>query len=188
MGYLMAWPANTLKTLLGFVGAVLRRRTPLGGDGSDLTKVYNYLPIPGLFTTSGQPNERELAAIAGSGVTRVINLAPASVLENAVIEERQVLEDLGVEYLHIPVDFKNPTQRDFEQFVATVRDQPADRLWVHCAANMRVSAFTCRYRRDVLGENEAAVRADLARIWEPFGVWRAFLATGAETATSESRE
>ena len=48
-------------------------------------------------------------------------------------------------------------------------------VWVHCAANMRVSAFMYRYRRDVLGQDPKVLEGDLHRIWEPFGVWKAFV-------------
>ncbi|MEM7221045.1 MAG: protein tyrosine phosphatase family protein [Pseudomonadota bacterium] len=177
----MAWPRNTLRTLLGFLGAVIKRRTPLGGGEAPLEDIYNYVPIAGLYATSGQPNERELETIAAAGVTRVVNLAPSSVLENTVIQEREILDGLGVEYVHIPVDFKNPTESDFADFVANVEDRDAATLWVHCAANMRVSAFTYRYRRERLGVDAATARADLARVWEPFGVWKSFLARAAES-------
>lgn len=77
--------------------------------------------------------------------------------------------------LHIAVDFKHPTEADFEQFVRTLKQQNETKTWVHCAANMRVSAFMYRYRRDVLGEDEALAAADMRKVWEPFGVWKAFV-------------
>ena len=47
---------------------------------------------------------------------------------------------------------------------------------VHCIANYRVSAFFYRYRRDVLGVDEGQARADLEALWQPDGVWAAFIA------------
>ena len=46
---------------------------------------------------------------------------------------------------------------------------------VHCIANYRVSAFFYRYRRDVLGTDEAQARAEMERIWHPEGVWPRFV-------------
>ena len=40
---------------------------------------------------------------------------------------------------------------------------------------MRVSAFMYRYRTSELGEEEAIVRSEMNKIWEPFGVWRKFV-------------
>ena len=48
-------------------------------------------------------------------------------------------------------------------------------LWVHCAANMRLSAFMYRYRVCVLGVDKRVARSDLNKIWEPFGVWKKFV-------------
>ena len=47
---------------------------------------------------------------------------------------------------------------------------------VHCIANYRVSAFFYRYRRDVLGTNEAEARAEMEQVWRPEGVWATFVA------------
>jgi hypothetical protein len=47
---------------------------------------------------------------------------------------------------------------------------------VHCIANARVSAFFYRYRRDVLGMDEAQARAEMKAVWHPEGVWVAFIA------------
>lgn len=43
---------------------------------------------------------------------------------------------------------------------------------VHCIANYRVSAF-CRYRRDVLGMEEARARATMEEVRHPEGGWTA---------------
>ena len=69
-------------------------------------------------------------------------------------------------YIHIPVDFQNPTDDDFDQFRAVMEQLKEVPVHVHCIANYRVSAFFYRYRRDVLGVGEATAPcrhgADLA--------------------------
>jgi len=77
-------------------------------------------------------------------------------------------------YIHIPVDFQNPTDRDFEQFCAVMEQLKEVPVHVHCIANYRVSAFFYRYHRDVLGMNEAEARAEMEETWHPEGVWAAF--------------
>ena len=37
------------------------------------------------------------------------------------------------------------------------------------------AAFFYRYRRDVLGVDEAEARAEMEEIWHPTGVWAAFV-------------
>ena len=43
---------------------------------ASLDKIYNYVPIEGLFPTSGQPDADELQLICDSGYEAVLNLAP----------------------------------------------------------------------------------------------------------------
>jgi hypothetical protein len=49
------------------------------------------------------------------------------------------------------------------------------KIWVHCAANMRVSAFIFRYRTAILGENRQTAKDDLFKIWRPNKIWRQFI-------------
>lgn len=136
--------------------------------------IYNWRRIDARTSTSGQPSEAQLAALAADGVRHVINLAPHS-HERALPDEAASVAALGMAYVYIPVDFKSPTEADFGAFVAALAAIGDDPVHVHCAANYRVSAFVYRYRRDVLGMNAAAARADMEDIWRPTGVWIEFV-------------
>lgn len=168
-------PSSTVKTVFGFVRSWIRRRVPFAKRGSGVQDIYNYLNISGLYPTSGQPSEDELAELCSAGYDVVINLAPTSVLENSVIKEAEILAENGSKYIHLPVDFKNPTDDDFRKFAQALQESSGQKVWVHCAANMRVSAFTYRYRVSMLGEDRVTAKRDLHKIWEPFGVWIDFI-------------
>ncbi|SIO13274.1 TIGR01244 family protein [Parasphingorhabdus marina DSM 22363] len=165
---------NTLRTIFGFCATMIRKFTGLSLRGNRPEAVYNYRQINEQLHTSGQPTEGQFVAIHAAGFDRVVNLAPAGA-ENALPDEAAILERLGIDYIHIPVHFKHPAEEDFARFSAVLAKQGDKPIWIHCAANMRVSAFVYRYRRDVLGEDEATIAADLQAIWEPFGEWRTFL-------------
>lgn len=141
----------------------------------DPEKIFNYYKIEGLFPTSGQPTAKELTMLARNGYELVINLAPNSLLEGAVILEEKILEKHDVKYIHLPVDFSNPTDEDFEKFVSAIEQNAEKKIWVHCAANMRVSAFVYRYRRDILGHQTNEIMKDLEALWTPNKVWASFL-------------
>ena len=166
---------NTLRSTLGYLATLITRYTPFDLSRNSLEGIFNFLPIQESLLTSGQPTESQFRLVRDSGIKRVINLAPHDA-ENALADERKTLDALGMEYIHIPVDFRRPTEEDFERFCVEMdqlRDEP---VLVHCAANMRVSAFMFRYRRDVLGESPETLVGDLHAIWKPFGVWERFLA------------
>ena len=81
------------------------------------------------------------------------------------------VDALGMRYIHIPVDFSQPTEADYARFAATMAELAGETIHVHCIANMRVSAFFYRWRREVLGLNEGEARAAMETIWKPDGVW-----------------
>jgi hypothetical protein len=55
----------------------------------------------------------------------------------------------------------------------------ARKVFVHCALNMRVSAFMYLYRTVREGVNPDAAERDLHRLWEPNGTWQRFLSDAA---------
>jgi protein tyrosine phosphatase (PTP) superfamily phosphohydrolase (DUF442 family) len=169
--------SNTLKTIVGFLGTLLSKYTPLKLSKNTLESIYNYHAISSTLTTSGQPSEEQFLLIRDAGYSSVINLAPHSA-ENSLTDEALLIKQLGLKYIHIPVDFKNPTNEDFEKFVTSIRESESEKTWIHCAANMRVSAFIYKYRHEVLNHDATQAEADLAKIWEPFGVWKKFIKKG----------
>ena len=141
---------------------------------SDPVDFPNWRRYDPRLTTSGQPTEAQLAALPPLGVAHVVNLALHS-HERALPDEAASVARLGMTYTHIPVAFDAPTEADFARFcdtMAAVGDAP---VHVHCIVNMRVSAFLYRYRRDVLGHDEAQARAEMETLWRPGGVWAAFI-------------
>jgi protein tyrosine phosphatase (PTP) superfamily phosphohydrolase (DUF442 family) len=141
---------------------------------ADSQSIYNWRRLDDRITTSGQPTETQLADIEALGVRHVMNLA-LHTHEKALPDERGSLGRLGISYIHIPVDFQNPTDQDFEKFCSAMEELKDVPVHVHCIANYRVSAFFYRYRRDVLGWDDAKARAEMEAIWYPEGVWADFI-------------
>jgi protein tyrosine phosphatase (PTP) superfamily phosphohydrolase (DUF442 family) len=142
---------------------------------TDPDAIYHWRRLDHRITTSGQPTEEQLADIRALGVKHIVNLA-LHTHEKALPDEAASVNKLGMEYIHIPVDFQNPTERDFRQFCSVMRQLKDAPVHVHCIANYRVTAFFYRYRRDVLGIDEATARTEMEAIWHPEGVWAAFIA------------
>ena len=141
---------------------------------ADPEAIYNWRRLDDRITTSGQPTEPQLADIHALGIRHVVNLA-LHTHEKALPDETASVNRLGMRYIHIPVDFQNPTDGDFDQFCAVMEELKDVSVHVHCIANYRVSAFFYRYRRDVLGEDEAEARAEMEEIWRPEGAWAGFI-------------
>ncbi|WP_290581612.1 protein tyrosine phosphatase family protein [Ketobacter sp.] len=167
--------ASSIKTSLGFIKTFLgitqaEADIQQGGLGS----IFNYHPIADGLATAGQPQPAHFPLLREAGFTTVINLAPHGA-ENALANEAELVAANGMQYVHIPVAFDNPTEADFEQFCQALSVYPQQPVFIHCAANMRVSAFVFRYRTQVLGEDVHKAKPDLDKLWKPFGVWADFI-------------
>lgn len=138
--------------------------------GRRLEDIRAWLPLGPALGTAGQPAPHQFTAIAGAGYEVVINLAlPTS--DHAVPNEGEIVTGLGLAYVHLPVDFERPQPADVMAFRRVMRAFDGRRVFVHCAANMRVSAFMFLHRVLDLGLPRAEAEADLHRIWRPSGVW-----------------
>ena len=166
---------SLLKTTLGFFATLVTRYTPLDLSTSSLEGIFNFVRVSDTLLTSGQPTEAQFEFVRAAGVEVVINLAPHGV-ENSLADEASVVHALGMEYVHIPVNFKRPSDAHFDRFCEVMERVGDTPTLVHCAANARVSAFVFRYRRDRLGEDPALLERDLHQIWVPYGPWKPFIA------------
>ena len=142
---------------------------------ADPTAIYNWHRLDERITTSGQPSEQQLAEIKALGVRHIVNLG-LHTHEKALPDEAGSVSRLGMTYIHIPVDFQNPTEQDFAEFCSVMEELKAVPVHVHCIANARVSAFFYRYRRDLLGWDEKPARAEMEQVWKPNSVWAKFIA------------
>ena len=141
-----------------------------------LEDILNYRQVDPRLATSGQPDEQELAGIAAAGYTTVINIALHDDPRYSLADERGSVEALGMGYVHIPVQLGAPTPADFDRFVTAMDAHRDGKLWVHCAANKRVSVFLGLYwylHGGMPLEQAFALQQD---IWVPDAAWSAFIA------------
>src|SRR5205823_13809285 len=94
---------------------VIRQR----GNRPPPETIYNWRRLDDRITTSGQPTEPQLADIHALGVRHIVNLG-LHTHDKALPDEAASVSRLGMKYIHIPVDFQNPTDEDFEQFCAVM--------------------------------------------------------------------
>jgi protein tyrosine phosphatase (PTP) superfamily phosphohydrolase (DUF442 family) len=140
----------------------------------DPTDIYNWRRLGDRLTTSGQPTEAQLRAIAALGADCVVNLG-LHTHPKALADERASVTALGMDYVHQPVAFQNPTAEDLTAFCDLMDRLQGRTIHVHCIANWRVSAFLYRWRVDRLGWDRARARADLDAVWTPEGPWAAIV-------------
>ena len=141
------------------------------GNGFTLLNRINYSPS---LTTSGQPTEAELALIAAAGYDRVIFLAFTN-HPKAVAHEDDIARGLGLQFIHIPVEWDSPSPADFAAFAAVMQSHGSSRTLVHCEVNFRASVFGFLYQVLHEGADLDEALSQMQSIWVPNDTWEAFI-------------
>ena len=141
---------------------------------ASLSTIYNMLPLADDLGTAGQPTSAQFAAIKAAGYDVVINLATGKTPRD-LPNEADVVAAQGMEYIHIPVVWEHPTEADLACFFEAMDATQHKKRFVHCIANMRVSAFVFLYRVLRQGMPVEEARATMAKIWQPNPVWHQFI-------------
>ena len=136
-----------------------------------MNKILNYVKINELISTSGQPKIEELELIANEGFEVVINLAVPTT-SNALENEDKIVSSLNMSYIHIPVDFENPKISDLKLFLNILQALGANKVWIHCAKNYRVSAFMYVYHKYILHTPFEQIDLSIFDMWQPSSVWQ----------------
>jgi protein tyrosine phosphatase (PTP) superfamily phosphohydrolase (DUF442 family) len=137
--------------------------------------IKNFIAVSDHLGTAGQPSDAQLREVADAGFQVVVNLGLLDP-RYCLADEAGTVDGLGLAYHHIPVDFTAPQPADLQRFF-DVMDAARDRkVFVHCAANYRVSSFVALYNEARLGWSPQQSDAHMRRIWEPNQTWTRFIA------------
>jgi protein tyrosine phosphatase (PTP) superfamily phosphohydrolase (DUF442 family) len=136
-----------------------------------LNAIKNFYEISSELGTAGQPTAEQFSDIAKAGYEFVINIDSATAVPN----EDELVTSNGLCYIHLPVIWTAPQQSSLDHFFSVMETLKERRIFVHCAANARVSTFVYLYRISRLGVDPVAAKQDLNRLWEPHGIWLDFL-------------
>jgi protein tyrosine phosphatase (PTP) superfamily phosphohydrolase (DUF442 family) len=147
---------------------------PATVSAASLAEISNYRSYSETFASSGQPDAAQLEAVAKTGVKRVIYLAFTD-NETAIEHEDSTVKKLGMQYIHIPVDFMAPTLNDFQLFVKVMEQAPEMNTLLHCQVNFRASIFSLLYRVIYLDVPILEAKVAFDSVWVPNEVWFRFI-------------
>ena len=141
---------------------------------SQLSDIYNFLALSDALGTAGQPTVEQFEAVKAAGYEVVINLAMGTTPRD-LPHEAQLLAEHGLDYIHIPVIFDQPSEADLTRFFEAMDDNQDKKCFVHCIANARVSAFVLLYQVLRQGIPLEDARSTMNQIWEPNATWNTFI-------------
>jgi protein tyrosine phosphatase (PTP) superfamily phosphohydrolase (DUF442 family) len=148
-----------------------------------LDDIKNFIAVSDRLGTAGQPSEAQLGDVAAAGYDVVVNLGLLDP-RYCLADEAGTVASLGLAYEHIPVDFNAPQADDLRRFVDVMDAAGDKKVFVHCAANYRVSSFVALYGETRLGWSPEQADAHIRRIWEPNPTWTQFIADARRRATA----
>ena len=144
-----------------------------------MNKILNYIKINELISTSGQLKIEEFELIANEGFEVVINLAVPTT-SNSLENEDKIVSNLNMSYIHIPVSFENPKISDLKLFLNILQSLGANKVWIHCAKNYRVSAFIYVYHKYILHTPFEEIDLSIFDIWKPSLIWQELMKVSIE--------
>ena len=145
--------------------------TVVPADAAGVDEIVNYRAYSSTLSSSGQPTEAQLKAVADAGFERIVFLAFSDHDESLANEDRLV-KSLGMEYAHIPVDWGAPRRSDFYMFAGLMEREPEKQTLVHCQVNFRASTFSFLYRVLYQDVPIGVAKEDLNSVWVPDDTWR----------------
>ncbi|MEZ4415597.1 MAG: protein tyrosine phosphatase family protein [Gemmatimonadota bacterium] len=153
------------------LSACLLASIPVGGvlaqqpAPAPLATVRNFQIVSERLASSGQIGYDQIPLIREAGYQVIINLAVADEERNG--REGFLVAQEGLTYVHIPVVWDEPEIADVRMFFDVMRANRDRKVYVHCFANMRASAFVYLCRTLVEGMPEAEARATMNAVWDP---------------------
>ncbi|PCJ16803.1 MAG: hypothetical protein COA96_18195, partial [SAR86 cluster bacterium] len=170
----MNMSVNKIVTSL-FVAATLSA-TAYGVEEADpaLAEIINFRQYSDTFASSGQPTQEQFQLIAEQGFERIVYIAFTN-NQNALPDADQVIKELGMEYMQVPVDFDNPLPDDFYAFADSMQRNTDKKTLLHCQVNARATAFSFLYRVIYNDVPVAQAKEDMNTVWQPNQVWHDFI-------------
>jgi protein tyrosine phosphatase (PTP) superfamily phosphohydrolase (DUF442 family) len=134
----------------------------------------NLVAVTSRIVTSGQPTVKALEALKENGFEAVVFLVPSDV-SGVIADEADIVKKSGLEYVHIPIKFSNPTTQHYDEFVSAMTRFTNRKVLVHCEINLRASSMVFLYRAIALKEDPQAAYESVAKVWSPRGAWKPFI-------------
>lgn len=118
--------------------------SPAAGVTTSRVRIDNFGRVSPNYYRGAQPKGSDYAELAALGVGTVINLTD----DDGQANERQLVEQAGMKYVHIPMNtHRPPTSDELSRFLAVVNDSSSGPVFVHCVGGKhRTGVMTAAYR------------------------------------------
>lgn len=134
---------------------------PIYGEKLHIAGIHNAGKINDVLFRGAQPKGNGLAELKKLGITTIVDLRGED--REKSDWERGAAETLGIRFMHLPVSgWAPPTDEQVAQFLALFRDDPRQKVFVHCRfGDDRTGVFVAAYRMAVDQWSPAQAMAEM---------------------------
>ncbi|WP_336038820.1 protein tyrosine phosphatase family protein [Acinetobacter calcoaceticus] len=136
-----------------------------------LAQIPNFSVIHEHLFSSAQPSIEQLKLIKEYGCNIVINLALSNA-PNHIENEDRICLDIGLNYIHIPIDWETPSAEQCLLVLDLIDHLVQNEIvWIHCTKNDRSSCLMYVYRQFYMNMDMPTSQDLLHETWEPNETW-----------------
>ncbi|MEB3865964.1 MULTISPECIES: protein tyrosine phosphatase family protein [Acinetobacter] len=136
-----------------------------------LAQIPNFSVIHEHLFSSAQPSIEQLKLIKEYGCSIVINLALSNA-PNHIENEDRICLDIGLNYIHIPIDWETPSAEQCLLVLDLIDHLVQNEIvWIHCTKNDRSSCLMYVYRQFYMNMDMPTSQDLLHVTWEPNETW-----------------
>ena len=109
-----------------------------------MTHIDSFVQFTETLLTGAQPKEDDFQKLKENNVDVVVNLSPYNT-PNFLQNEPQIVQDLGMNYFHYPIDCTTLHEYQYEYFQGLMKMLEGKKLFIHCGGNVKSSGFLYIY-------------------------------------------
>lgn len=113
------------------------------------TSILRFAEVDDNLYRGGQPNETDLLLLKKHGIKTIINFRAE---KNLVKKEKEQVEKVGLEYIHLPWTIYGPYKQDvFDRFFELAKNKDTNPIFFHCKRGSErtgviASAYNMKYK------------------------------------------
>ena len=132
--------------------------------------ISNYFQYTDVLAAGAQPTVDQFIDLKDDNFDVIFNISPYSA-RNAIKSEGEIVEKLGLDYVHFPVDCSNLRPLHYKTFEGIMNGLKDKKVFVHCGGNIKSSNLIHMYDVLVNGKNENESLKTLKQIQNPEDKW-----------------
>ncbi len=132
-----------------------------------ITNFYQYSKN---LAAGAQPTVDDFIELKNEGFDVIFNISPYTT-RNAIHNEAEIIEKLGLYYVHFPVDCSNLKPLHYKTFEGIMNGLRGKKVFVHCGGNIKSSNLIHIYDVLVNGKDEKESLQTLYKIQNSEEKW-----------------